>query len=70
MKIANKRAADKNAHEARERKSKFVETVGSPDDEVIAGEARENVENVENVPCKPERASEPPTLPNRMKNRP
>lgn len=43
MKIADKRAADKNAHEARERKSKSVEAVGSPDDEVIAGEARENV---------------------------
>lgn len=41
MKIADKRAANKNAHEARERKSKSVEEMGSTDDEVIPGEARE-----------------------------
>ena len=48
MKIADKRAANKNAHEARERKAKSAEAMGSPDDEVIAGEAREK------GPCKSE----------------
>ena len=48
MKIADKRAANKDAHEARERKSKFVEEVASTDDELIAGETPEKVVTDEN----------------------
>jgi hypothetical protein len=52
VKIADKRAANKDAHKARERKSKSVEAVVSPGDELIAGEAREKVVTDENLqPC-------------------